>query len=114
MLDSNPFLTTDPKGRTPGPGHVPDGQAENIRPAHSAYCRNLVSTDFSEVVIEKMRAKHQAARPELRWEKMDMLALDAEDASFDAVVDKVRMRRKSKAPWTSEHTTRVCFLFFYM
>lgn len=56
--------------------------------------RNLVSTDFSEVVIEKMRAKHQAARPELRWEKMDMLALDAADASFDAVVDKVRVKTK--------------------
>lgn len=51
-----------------------------------------MSTDFSEVVIEKMRAKHQAARPGLRWEKMDMLALDAGDASFDAVVDKVSPR----------------------
>lgn len=55
-----------------------------------------MSTDFSEVVIEKMRAKHQAARPELRWEKMDMLALDAGNASFDAVVDKVSQGRNTK------------------
>lgn len=55
-----------------------------------------MSTDFSEVVIEKMRAKHQAARPELRWERLDMLDLDAEDASFDAVVDKVDQTEKKK------------------
>lgn len=51
--------------------------------------RDLLSTDFSEVVIKKMRAKHLPDRPGMRWERMDMLALDAEDASFDAVVDKV-------------------------
>lgn len=55
----------------------------------SCECRDLLSTDFSEVVIEKMRAKHKGPRPGLRWEKMDMLAIEAEDASFDAVVDKV-------------------------
>eukprot|EP00903_Cladosiphon_okamuranus_P015033 g13909.t1 len=70
--------------------------------------RNLVSTDFSEVVIEKMRAKHQAARPELRWEKMDMLALDAEDAGFDAVVDKAAMDAlmvDKGDPWNPEPAT---------
>lgn len=49
----------------------------------------MLSTDFSEVVIEKMRTRHQVRRPGLRWEKMDMLALDLEDGSVDAVVDKV-------------------------
>lgn len=57
--------------------------------------RNLLSTDFSEVVIEKMRAKNKVVRPGLRWEKMDMLALGAGDATFDAVVDKVSSQGES-------------------
>ena len=53
--------------------------------------RDLLSTDFSGVVVDMMRARHKESRPGLRWEKMDMLALDLPDGSVDAVVDKVRM-----------------------
>lgn len=52
--------------------------------------RDILSTDFSGVVIDMMRARHEESRPGLRWEKMDMLALDFPDGSVDAVVDKVR------------------------
>ncbi|CAM9906752.1 unnamed protein product [Ectocarpus fasciculatus] len=77
---------------------------------------DMVSTDFSAVVIDKMRAKHLAARPGLRWEKMDMLALAAEDASFDAVVDKAAMDAlmvDKGDPWnpdpaTIEQSHRMC------
>ncbi|CBJ29213.1 conserved unknown protein [Ectocarpus siliculosus] len=78
--------------------------------------RDMLSTDFSAVVIDKMRAKHLAARPGLRWEKMDMLALAAEDASFDAVVDKAAMDAlmvDKGDPWnpdpaTIEQSHRMC------
>ncbi|CAM9115103.1 unnamed protein product, partial [Hapterophycus canaliculatus] len=78
--------------------------------------RDLLSTDFSSVVIDKMRAKHREARPGLRWEKMDMLALEAEDASFDAVVDKAAMDAlmvDKGDPWnpqpsTIEQSHRMC------
>ncbi|CAN0060786.1 unnamed protein product [Discosporangium mesarthrocarpum] len=53
--------------------------------------KNMVSTDFSEVVIETMRTRHEAYRPGLRWQRMDMLALDVEDGSIDAVIDKAAM-----------------------
>ncbi|CAM9239499.1 unnamed protein product [Ectocarpus sp. 4 AP-2014] len=69
---------------------------------------DMLSTDFSAVVIDKMRAKHLAARPGLRWEKMDMLALAAEDASFDAVVDKAAMDAlmvDKGDPWNPDQAT---------
>ncbi|CAM9746321.1 unnamed protein product [Scytosiphon promiscuus] len=77
---------------------------------------DLLSTDFSAVVIDKMRAKHREARPGLRWDKMDMLALEAEDGSFDAVVDKAAMDAlmvDKGDPWnpdpaTIERSHRMC------
>ncbi|CAM9451177.1 unnamed protein product [Ectocarpus sp. 12 AP-2014] len=77
---------------------------------------DMLSTDFSAVVIDKMRAKHLAARPGLRWEKMDMLALAVKDASFDAVVDKAAMDAlmvDKGDPWnpgpaTIEQSHRMC------
>jgi SAM-dependent methyltransferase len=50
---------------------------------------NVVSIDFSEEVIGRMRAQH-VARPGLVWEVMDAKAMAFPDASFDLVVDKVR------------------------
>ncbi|CAM9252293.1 unnamed protein product [Choristocarpus tenellus] len=52
---------------------------------------SLLSTDFSEVVINAMRQRHEHERPGLRWERMDMLDLSIEDASVDAVIDKAAM-----------------------
>jgi SAM-dependent methyltransferase len=45
----------------------------------------LVSLDFSQVVIDQMRAKH----PQMEWVKADMLALPASFAGrFDSIIDK--------------------------
>ena len=52
---------------------------------------NLVNIDFSDVVIERMRAIHRDARPLMRWEVMDMCDLTYEDSSFDVVIDKAAM-----------------------
>lgn len=45
---------------------------------------NIVSTDYSEIVIERMRAKH----PDMCWEVADMRALPYAPACFDVVIDK--------------------------
>ncbi len=56
---------------------------------HGAGFTNVVSIDFSEGVIGRMRAQH-TARPSLRWEVMDAKAMTFPDGTFDLVVDKVR------------------------
>eukprot|EP00968_Pinguiococcus_pyrenoidosus_P005482 scaffold357_cov239-Pinguiococcus_pyrenoidosus.AAC.9 len=58
---------------------------------YDAGLRNITSLDFSEVVVQKLRAEHAAKRPEMRWDCMDMTALSYEDASFDVVLDKAAM-----------------------
>ena len=51
---------------------------------------DVTSIDFSAVVIERMREKNRAVRPEMKWEIMDMLTLSGfSDQTFDAVLDKV-------------------------
>eukprot|EP00904_Undaria_pinnatifida_P011127 jgi/Undpi1/7144/HiC_scaffold_22.g09618.m1 len=63
-----------------------------------------------------MRARHEESRPGLRWEKMDMLALDFPDGSVDAVVDKAAMDAlivDKGDPWnpdpgTIERAHRMC------
>ncbi len=52
---------------------------------------DVVNTDFSPVVIERMAAQHSSTHPTLRWLTMDMLDLQFEDGSFDAVIDKAAM-----------------------
>ncbi|CAN0384949.1 unnamed protein product, partial [Laminaria digitata] len=78
--------------------------------------RDLLSTDFSGVVVDMMRARHKESRPGLRWEKMDMLSLDLPDGSVDAVVDKAAMDAlivDKGDPWnpdtgTIERAHRMC------
>ena len=49
---------------------------------------NVVSIDFSQVVIERMRARF----PELTWMEMDMTNMTGfDDASFDVILDKGAM-----------------------
>lgn len=50
--------------------------------------RDLVSTDYSAVVIERMAAKHGDLGGCCKWEVADMMALPYADATFDAVLDK--------------------------
>jgi SAM-dependent methyltransferase len=57
---------------------------------HNAGYSNIVSTDYSEVVISAMRSKHDNL-PGLSWEVMDMLNLTYPDSSFDVVLDKAAM-----------------------
>ena len=51
----------------------------------------VVNIDFSQVVIDNMRALHSAARPLMTWECMDMTALLFPEDSFDVVLDKAAM-----------------------
>lgn len=50
--------------------------------------KNITNIDLSAVVIQQMQAKNRA-RKEMKWLKMDMLAMtEFEDATFDSCVDK--------------------------
>ena len=50
---------------------------------------NIRNLDFSELVIEEMRAKHSLSCPTMMWDIGDMTAMtDYADGSFDVVVDK--------------------------
>mmetsp|Transcript_9440 Transcript_9440/g.10760 ORF Transcript_9440/g.10760 Transcript_9440/m.10760 type:complete len:220 (+) Transcript_9440:114-773(+) len=54
----------------------------------SSGAENLISIDYSETVIERMRQKH----PEMEWKKMDMTKMDGfEDDRFDYIIDKAAM-----------------------
>ncbi|KAJ7181096.1 hypothetical protein C8R46DRAFT_1159576 [Mycena filopes] len=56
-------------------------------------CRrtNIVNTDYSSVVIEQMRRRHEGARPGMQWLEMDVRDLEFEDGSFDVAIDKSTM-----------------------
>ena len=53
--------------------------------------RNVVATDYSEVVVARMAAKYAASHPAIVWQVQDMRALSAADASYDVVFDKAAM-----------------------
>ena len=49
----------------------------------------ITNLDFSPLVIEEMRVKHAAARPQMAWAVGDMTAMPEHlDGTFDVVVDK--------------------------
>jgi len=48
---------------------------------------NLLSTDYSEVVVEKMKKKY-AANPDILFEVMDIRKMLLEDGVVDVIVDK--------------------------
>ncbi|KAJ6614176.1 S-adenosyl-L-methionine-dependent methyltransferase [Mycena sp. CBHHK59/15] len=52
---------------------------------------NIVNTDYSSVVIEQMRRRHQGLRPAMEWHEMDVRDLKFEDQSFDVAIDKGTM-----------------------
>ncbi|KAI0352160.1 S-adenosyl-L-methionine-dependent methyltransferase [Trametes cingulata] len=53
--------------------------------------KNIVNTDYSGILIEKMRHKHAESRPEMEWHEMDIRELKFEDNSFDVAIDKGTM-----------------------
>lgn len=48
---------------------------------------NQISIDFSQIVIEQMRAKHLG----LHWQVMDVRDMGFESASFDIAIDKTTL-----------------------
>ncbi|KAH9849951.1 S-adenosyl-L-methionine-dependent methyltransferase [Lenzites betulinus] len=53
--------------------------------------KNIVNTDYSGILIEKMRHKHAQTRPEMEWHEMDIRDLKFDDDSFDVAIDKGTM-----------------------
>jgi EEF1A lysine methyltransferase 4 len=53
---------------------------------------NLVNMDYSSIVIEKMKAKHEVLRPRMKWEVADMTTMSFEQHTpFDIVIDKAAL-----------------------
>ncbi|KAL7268611.1 hypothetical protein RUND412_008759 [Rhizina undulata] len=46
--------------------------------------KNQLNVDFSEIIIEQMKAKH----PEMEWVVMDVREMGCEDGSVDVAIDK--------------------------
>ncbi|KAF8074922.1 S-adenosyl-L-methionine-dependent methyltransferase [Lyophyllum atratum] len=53
--------------------------------------KRVVNTDYSSVVVEQMRHRHQNLRPEMEWHEMDVRDLQFDDNSFDVAIDKGTM-----------------------
>lgn len=72
-----------PRTRAPGCGN-----SAFTAELHRAGFSNLVSTDFSEVVIRAMRERHCDDLTSVSWEVQDMRDLTHPTGSFDVVIDK--------------------------
>eukprot|EP01041_Mallomonas_annulata_P000997 gene997-1961_t len=57
----------------------------------SGVFEGIVNIDYSDTVIEKMKALHEIDRPRMTWITMDMLHLEFDSSSFDIVIDKATM-----------------------
>lgn len=53
--------------------------------------RNIVNTDYSGVLVEKMKQRHGQVRPEMEWHEMDVRDLKFGDGTFDVAIDKGTM-----------------------
>ncbi|PPQ72317.1 hypothetical protein CVT26_007274 [Gymnopilus dilepis] len=53
--------------------------------------RNIINIDYSSVLIEQMKKRHSAPRPEMEWHEMDVRNLSFEDGTFDVAIDKGTM-----------------------
>ncbi|KAH0582790.1 hypothetical protein H2248_010700 [Termitomyces sp. 'cryptogamus'] len=53
--------------------------------------KNIVNIDYSPVVVEQMRRRHEVFRPEMEWHLMDVRDLQFDDDSFDFAIDKGTM-----------------------
>lgn len=53
--------------------------------------KNIVNTDYSSVLIDNMKTRHEQVRPEMEWHEMDIRNLTFESDSFDVAIDKGTM-----------------------
>ncbi|KAH8075844.1 S-adenosyl-L-methionine-dependent methyltransferase [Cristinia sonorae] len=53
--------------------------------------KSIVNTDYSAILIEKMKHKHAELRPEMEWHEMDVRDLQFDARSFDVAIDKGTM-----------------------
>jgi SAM-dependent methyltransferase len=60
--------------------------------------RQVVSIDYSPVVIERMRSRSQDSRPELEWTVADIRSLPFESTLYDVAIDKGTVRYLSNPP----------------
>ncbi|KAI0308915.1 S-adenosyl-L-methionine-dependent methyltransferase [Amylostereum chailletii] len=52
---------------------------------------NIVNIDYSPVVIQQMRGRHEHARSKMEWHEMDIRELVFANDSFDVAIDKGTM-----------------------
>jgi len=64
------------------------GNARLCEKMHDDGYKNIVAVDISTVAIDMMRQRNAELRPEIQWCVGDAFKLDAEDDSFDVVIDK--------------------------
>ncbi|KAI0730707.1 S-adenosyl-L-methionine-dependent methyltransferase [Earliella scabrosa] len=68
--------------------------------------KNIINTDYSGILIEKMRRKHEHSAPEMGWHEMDIRDLKFDSDSFDVAIDKGTMDAMMTAKadvWASTH-----------
>jgi len=53
--------------------------------------KNIINVDYSSVLIERMRQRHELIRPEMEWHEADVRDLPWETGSFDVAIDKGTM-----------------------
>ncbi|KAI0718817.1 S-adenosyl-L-methionine-dependent methyltransferase [Fomitopsis betulina] len=53
--------------------------------------KHIVNTDYSGVVIEKMKHKYAETRPEMEWHEMNIRDLAFDSGAFDVAIDKGTM-----------------------
>ncbi|KAM5536605.1 hypothetical protein V8D89_009700 [Ganoderma adspersum] len=53
--------------------------------------KTIVNTDYSGILIEKMKHKHADLAPEMEWHEMDIRDLKFDADSFDVAIDKGTM-----------------------
>ncbi|XP_061372996.1 uncharacterized protein LOC133315400 isoform X1 [Gastrolobium bilobum] len=55
---------------------------------YDAGYNSITNIDFSKVVISDMLRRNVRHRPDMRWRVMDVTAMQFEDETFDAIIDK--------------------------
>ncbi|KAF9466031.1 S-adenosyl-L-methionine-dependent methyltransferase [Collybia nuda] len=53
--------------------------------------KNVINVDYSSVIVEKMRQRHEIQRPNMEWHEMDVRDLRFGDEMFDVAIDKGTM-----------------------
>jgi EEF1A lysine methyltransferase 4 len=65
------------------------GNAPFSADMYDAGYKHIVNLDYSQTVIDTMKARHVTSRPEMEWIVMDMTNMPfLADASFDVCIDK--------------------------